>query len=147
MPAKYSVYNDGKLVIERWSGRVSHEELIRHVMRRVHDQSIAPGATVLADGRSARFESPEEKAQSIADTHAVADDRMRKARVAMIVNKDVLVRANMLAVAASRYGLNIMVFEHFDVGCLWLDLKPSDVARMLDELDVTGAESDSQAVS
>jgi hypothetical protein len=135
VPAKYKVFRDGTLVIERWSGRVTHEEMIRHLMRRMHDSSIEPGASVLADGRSATFETPEELATTAANVHEVPGDRMRDSRVAMIVDSNVLVRANLFAREAARHGLSIMVFEHFDVGCLWLDVKPSDASRMLDLLE------------
>ncbi len=55
MSVKYAVLNDGKLVIERWVGEISHAELIEHEKQQLNDSSIAQRAVVLADARQAVF--------------------------------------------------------------------------------------------
>ncbi len=55
MSVKYAVLNDGKLVIERWVGEISHAELIEHEKQQLNDTSIAQRAVVLADARQAVF--------------------------------------------------------------------------------------------
>jgi len=55
MSVKYAVLDDGKLVIERWVGEISHAELIEHEKQQLNDTSIAQRAVVLADARQAEF--------------------------------------------------------------------------------------------
>ena len=55
MSVKYAVLNDGKLVIERWVGEISHAELIEHEKQQLNDTSIAQRAVVLADARQPVF--------------------------------------------------------------------------------------------
>ena len=37
MPARYVVVNDGKLVIERWVGRVRHAEFVEHERQKLQE--------------------------------------------------------------------------------------------------------------
>ena len=49
MPVEYVVLNQGALVLELWTGIISHDELLTHEERHLNDSSIARGASVLAD--------------------------------------------------------------------------------------------------
>jgi hypothetical protein len=52
------VLGDGELVLERWTGTVTHEELIAHERAQIRDPAIKPGAVMLVDATLARFETP-----------------------------------------------------------------------------------------
>ena len=49
MPGRYLVVNDGRLVIVRWVGTISHAEALSQQEQRLEDASIAEGAKGLAN--------------------------------------------------------------------------------------------------
>lgn len=51
MPVEYVVLNQGTLVLELWTGTISHHELLAHERRHLRDSSVVCGASVLADAR------------------------------------------------------------------------------------------------
>lgn len=69
MPVNYVVLNRGGLVLESWTGPISHQELIAHETQHLSDPSVNPGASVLADATQATFETAPELVHELSDLY------------------------------------------------------------------------------
>ena len=69
MPVEYVVLNQGALVLEFWTGTISHDEVLAHERRHLSDSSIAPGASVLVDAIRASFETTLEAVHEVTDLY------------------------------------------------------------------------------
>ena len=49
MPNNYAVLNSGSVVVEFWTGPVTHDELLAHERRHLSDPLIKAGASVLVE--------------------------------------------------------------------------------------------------
>jgi hypothetical protein len=112
---------DGQLVLERWTGTVTHEELIAHERAQIRDPAIKPGAVMLVDATLARFETPLEAVHELSDLYA-GDIERRIAKCAMLVNDDTYQQAQLFAAQAAKLGISIIVFNLIDTAYLWLGI-------------------------
>jgi len=77
MPNNYAVLNEGSVVVEFWTGPVTHEELLAHERRHLSDPLIQAGASVLVDAERAQFGTTVEEIKEIADLYGNAIGRLR----------------------------------------------------------------------
>ncbi|THJ25134.1 MAG: hypothetical protein CAF45_002075 [Nitrospira sp. CG24E] len=132
MPVKYVVLNRGALVLELWTGTISHDEVLAHERRHLSDPSIAPGASVLVDATSASFETESEMVHEVTDLYRRSAGRLRVGKVALFVNESVYDRARLYVSQSSDFGVRAILFNSLDVAGTWLGI---DVARAREELE------------
>lgn len=135
MPNAYVVVADGKLVLERWTGTVTHEELIAHERAQIQDPAIKPGAVMLVDATLAHFETPLEAVHELSDLHRAAAER-RVTKCAMLVNNDTYEQAQLFAAQAGKLGVSIIVFSLIGTACLWLGIDRDQTLTQLRSIKI-----------
>ena len=132
MPNSYVVLDDGALVVERWTGTVTHDELIAHESKQIKDKSIKAGAAVLAYAADASFETGQERVHEVSDLYDRGDLSMEKC--ALVVNDDAYDRAQLFAAQGAGFGVSIVVFNDLDDACRWLAVDSAKIKAQLEEL-------------
>jgi len=137
MPAKYVVIHGGKLVIERWSGAITHAEIISHEKSKLQDESIATRAKVLADARSAEFcDIPVDRVHEISDIYGDPDNRTSIATYAVVVGSQGLGETELWIVQSRQHGVNAIVFTNLEIACIWLGIDPAQTQKLIDGIDL-----------
>jgi len=132
MAVRYIVLDGGSVVIEKWVGKVSHAELINHEKEQLNDQSIAPGAIAIADGRQAVFQTPLDLVHELTDVHADPNNKTSISRYALIVGSDTWEQAKVFEAEAKKHGLTIISFHALETACTWLGL---DAKKILEGIE------------
>ena len=132
MAVRYIVLDGGRVVIEKWVGKVSHAELINHEKEQLNDQSIAPGAIAIADGRQAVFQTTLDRVHELTDVHADPNNKTSISRYALLVGSDTLERVKAFEAEAKKHGVTIITFNVLDTACTWLGL---DAKKILEDIE------------
>lgn len=132
MPVTYVVLNQGSLVLELWTGVVSHDEVLTHERQHLSDASIARGASVLVDATGASFETTTEAVHEVTDLYRRAIEKLRVGKAALLVNESTHDRARAYEKQATDLGMRVILFNSLDVACAWLGV---DVARAGDAFE------------
>ncbi len=132
MPNSYVVLDNGALVVEHWTGTVTHDELISHERDQINDRTIKPGAAVLAYAADATFETGQEEVHELSGLYGRNDISMEKC--AVVVNDDAYDRAQLFAAQGAGYGMSIVVFNDIDSACEWLAVDPAEIKSQLKAL-------------
>jgi hypothetical protein len=132
MPVEYVVLNQGTLVLEWWTGTISHEEVLSHERRHLSDSSIARGASVLANAMSASFETTQEQVHEVVDLYRRFAETLRMGKVAVLVDELAYGRAQLYAKQTADLGLRVILLSSLDVACKWVG---ADVLMVYKELD------------
>lgn len=122
MPNRYAVYDQGATVIEVWTSRVPHHELIFHERSQLQDSSIHPGAVVLVDARRASFETDVNHVHELADEYRRTGEKVQFAKIALLVSNETWDRAQLYARQATSYGVATIAFSSITTACTWLGL-------------------------
>jgi len=125
MPSCYEVYDQGRTVLELWTGTIAHEEIVTQTRDQLQDGRIAPGASLLVDATRARFETPTELVHEVSAEFARPDRKTSILKHALLVNHDAWDRAQLLAREEEGYGVTTIVFTSLDIACHWLGLDPA----------------------
>lgn len=137
MPARYVVVNDGKLVIERWVGRIAHAEFVTHERQKLRDTSIAREAKSLIDARAAEFvETTPELVHEVTDLYGDSGNVTRIATYAAVFGGRDFEMAKSWETQARRHGVNAIVFNNLEVAFIWLGVDPAETQRLLDRLGI-----------
>jgi len=131
MPNSYVVLNDGHVVVEFWTGQVTHAELLAHEHRHLSDPSIKAGAAVLVDAERAQFGTTTDEIKDVVALYGQVVGRLKVGRMALLVNKETYQRALVFLKEVEGYGVKVIVFSTLDVACTWLGL---DVEFVRNEL-------------
>lgn len=134
MPVRYAVLNGGDLVLESWTGPISHQDLIKHEQQHLSDPDVNAGASVLADATQALFETTPELVHELSDLYQRTGNRLRVSKCALLVSSDAYERARRYAKEAQGHGVSIIIFGSIDVGCTWLGIDPTIVQEELKKL-------------
>ena len=126
MPVTYVVLNRGSLVLELWTGRVSHAEVLTHVRQHLSDASIAPGASVLVDATGASFETTTEAVHEVTDLYRRSIEKLRVGKAALLVNESTYDRARVYEKQSIDLGMRVILFNSLDVASAWVGV---DVMR------------------
>lgn len=145
MPGQYVVLDNGRLVLEKWTGDVSHADILQLDRRVLRDKRIMARASVLVDATTARFETPPEKIREIAAVQTESGKRSPLSRVALLVNYDAFGFSQLLAKEMERYGITVIVFHTLDIACTWLGLDAGHVRAQLDAITSYRAKGDRSA--
>jgi hypothetical protein len=122
MPVKYVVLNQGTMVVELWTGTISHDEVLAHERRHLSDSSIALGASVLVDATSASFETTPEAVHEVTDLYRRSGEKLRVGISAVLVNTSAYDRARLYERQATDFGVRVILFNSLDVACVWLGI-------------------------
>jgi len=131
VPIEYVVLNQGAVVLELWSGIVSHDELLAHGQQHLSDSSIARGASVLADATRTSFETTQEEIHELTDLYWRHRDKLRVGKCAILVNAAAYDRARLYERQAIGLGVRAILFNTVGIACTWLGV---DLPRVLEEL-------------
>jgi len=134
MPVEYVVLNQGALVLELWTGTISHDELLAHERRHLSDSSIARGASVLVDAASASFETTPEEVHELTDLYRRSGEKLRVGKSAILVNESAYDRARLYEKQATDLGVRVILFNSLDVACTWLGIDVTTVHKELEKL-------------
>lgn len=136
MPNAYVVLKQGRMVIEKWAGTISHEELISHEADQFHDASIKSGFACLTDARDASFQSPPEKIHEIFEPQTNSEHSAKLSKVALLVSDNSYEKARVYEKLARKYNINVIVFSNFDVACRWVGINPAEANEHLKNIKV-----------
>ncbi len=134
MPVKYVVLNQGTMVVELWTGTISHEEVLAHERRHLSDSSIARGASVLVDATSASFETTPEAVHEVTDLYRRSGEKLRVGNSAVLVNASAYDRARLYERQATDLGVRVILFNSLDVACVWLGIDVTAASTELKKL-------------
>lgn len=135
MPVDYLVLNNGKLVVERWVGEISHAQLLQHEKKQLNDATIAKGAVVLVDANQARFsETALDMVRELSDLYGEAGNRTGFSKIALLVNPDDWLKAKVFQAQAKAHGVVVITFISLHVACLWLRIDAQRAAHSLKQL-------------
>ena len=134
MPNTYRVHDDGSIVLERWTGTITHAELIEHEKAQSADPAIREGAVVLADCTGASFESTSENIHELTDVLAPDGHMALFRKIALLVGDDTLELAELFSRQLDERGVAVVVFVSLDVTCAWLGTDPDTTRARLQEL-------------
>ena len=132
MPCKYVIKMDGKVVVERWEGTVTLDELMAHKQQQVFDPSIKEGASVLSDCTGATFQISPDAIGKLSAIDNDPDARKKIARYAFLVNRDTYDRAQQFSNQVNRDGKSVIIFNSLNVACTWLGIDPLEVREALE---------------
>ena len=131
MPVEYVVLNQGMLVLEWWTGRISHDEVLAHERRHLSDPSVMAAASVLVDAVNASFETTPEMVHEVTDLYRQPLEKLKVRKVALLVNESVHDRARLYERQSMDLGVRAILFNSMDIACTWLGI---DVAIVRKEL-------------
>ena len=134
MPVTYVVLNQGSLVLELWTGRVSHDEALTHVRQHLSDASIAPGASVLVDATGASFETTTEAVHEVTDLYRRSIEKLRVGKAALLVNKSTYDRARVYEKQSIDIGMRVILFNSLDVAAAWLGIDVTRAGEAFEQL-------------
>ncbi|NOS76863.1 MAG: hypothetical protein HOP35_02855 [Nitrospira sp.] len=146
MPNNYAVLNEGSVVVEFWTGPVTHEELLAHERRHLSDPLIKAGASVLIDAERAQFGTTVEEIKDIADLYGQVIGKLKVGRMALLVNKETYERALVFLKEVEWYGVKVIVFNSLDIACTWLGLDVNVARNQLQTLQAQSGQTDSAFV-
>ena len=111
MPCKYTVLNDGRLVVEKWIGAISHAEVMAHGVEQLGLEEIKAGAVKLSDTREAWFpESMLQQLQELANLH----QPMKFAKIALLIKNETWPQARALETEVDTYGTSVYTLNMLD---------------------------------
>jgi len=134
MPVEYVVLNQGTLVVELWTGTISHDEVLAHERRHLSDSSIARGASVLVDATSASFETKPEAVHEVTDLYRRSGKKLRVGNSAVLVNASAYDRARLYERQATDLGVRVILFNSLYVACVWLGIDVTTASTELKKL-------------
>jgi hypothetical protein len=129
MPCEVIVLNDGKLVLERWTGLVTFEDVAAHNQYLLQDPSIAQGAAALIDCRTALIALPVERVGELAIPHGDPAGQFKISRFAFVMAADSDAHAQAFTREVQKHGITAIVFTSLSVACQWLGVDPADVPQ------------------
>lgn len=139
MPVEYVVLNQGALVLELWTGTVSHDELLAHEQQHLSDTSIVRGASVLADATHASFETTPEKIHELTDLYRRHDGKLRVGKCAVLVNQTAYECARLYEQQAINLGVAVILFNTLGIACTWLGVDKQMVSEELKMLQANSS--------
>jgi hypothetical protein len=122
----------GKVVIERWTGTVSSQELMPHKQQQANDPSIYAGAAVLSDCTGAVFAIAPHEIGELAAMDKDSGSASRVRRYAFLVNNDTYRLARQFSDQVNQHGKSVIIFNSMDVAASWLGLDSPQLRGLMD---------------
>jgi hypothetical protein len=137
MPVTYAVVNRGRLVIEKWAGIITLDELISHEKEQLEDNCIVSGASVLSDCRNAVLEIPFNRISELSNHHNRSNNKFYFSKCAVIVKSNATFTVSRIfAEQIKAFGINAIVFSSLDVACIWLGLSISETKKIIEKMNL-----------
>lgn len=135
MPVTYDVIEDGTVVLEYWSGKVTRDDLVAHENQHLADPRIKIDASVLVDARAAHFEvTPEKVRDTVNGLYANYRRPLNIKKCALLVNDLTYSLARAYEKNAGPYGIRVIAFSSLDIACTWLGLDTKLVGSHLEKI-------------
>jgi hypothetical protein len=132
---RYIVSDGGRVVIEKWVGKISHAELMNHEKEQLNDQSIADEAIVIVDARQAVFpEATLDGAREFANLLNAPDKKAKFSHFALLVSGETWDQAKVLESETEKLGKEIIAFNDLNIACTWLGLDTKKVLKDLESI-------------
>jgi len=132
MSVKYIVLDNGNFVIERWTGEISHAELLEHERQQLKDRSIKPRSKGLVDAREASFpDTTVDDVHEITDLYVQLENMRGSLKIALLVSDKTWPQAKAFESGGEKHGLTIITFNDLSTACSWLGI---DLRFVLDHL-------------
>ena len=138
MPCTYSIENDGKIVLERWSGSVSPAEILAQKSLLAEEPRISAGAAVLSDCREAEFAVSADAVLDFAKAEESMARETRIKRYGFLVRNDVYQQAQFFSEKVKQFGVTAIVFNSLDIACTWVGMEVAEVEEIMRRLDGGG---------
>jgi hypothetical protein len=122
MPCRYTIERGGDLILERWYGVVSPDEILGQKQVLLQDDGVAEGATVLSDCRDAEFVISQEAVDLFAKAEGDVIGETRIKRYGFLVNDDVYQQAQFFSQKVKQFGVTAIVFNSLEVAGTWVGL-------------------------
>jgi hypothetical protein len=124
VPNNYVVLDEGDLVLERWSGDVSIDEMVSHENDQLQDERINRGASVLADCTQASLVLSPDQIEVLTAPHANPLKKTSISRYALLLSDESFDTASLVARQVKKYGMTVIAFNSLDIACCWLGIDP-----------------------
>jgi len=134
MPCNYVIAMDGRIVVERWTGRVVRDELMAHKKQLFDDPSIKAGASVLSDCTRAVIAISPDEIGEISVMDQGSNNNVKISRYAFLVNSEAYDRARQFSDQVNKYRKSVIIFNSLDVASLWLGLDLPAVRKLMDSI-------------
>jgi hypothetical protein len=136
MPVHYLISDDGRFVVERWSGQIAHLEALEHERTLLGDPRLQSGARALSDTRLALFpETNEGNMQELVALHGAAGKHGSISRSAICtVLVDTYDQAKIYRRACAAVGVEVELFTEIEPACAWLEVEPGRALQLLESL-------------
>lgn len=137
MPHSYKIFENGNLVIEKWRGVITGEELIGHNRDQMMDERINRGAVKLADTRGAKFPLKPADIYEIIKIYRRKENRTFIPKFAMLLETHFAL-ASLFEKLTRTVGMTVVMFSplSFDACCQWLGYPREEIQKYLDEIEV-----------
>ncbi|MDX1740979.1 MAG: hypothetical protein R3178_06780 [Rhodothermales bacterium] len=135
MPCKYTIERNGELVLERWHGVVSPDEILGQKDVLLREDGISEGATVLSDCRDAEFVISQEAVELFAKAEGNVAGETRIKRYGFLVRDDVYNQAQFFSEKVKQFGVTSIVFNSFEVASKWVGLSAEELDGLMSRLD------------
>lgn len=131
------VLNNGKLIIERWMGKISHAEVIDHERQQLNDTSIKRGAKVLADLREASIYETTlgDRLDELMELYSNPKNKTGIAKCALVVNDETWSQAKALEAGIEKHNVTFIAFTTLDIACTWLGIDYGTAMNHLNRLE------------
>lgn len=134
MACKYVIAMNGQVVVERWTGTVTRDELVTHKKQQACDPSINTGASVLSDCTRAVFSLSPDEVSELAEMERNPDSNSKIHRYAFLVSKDAYDKARQFSYQVGDYPKRVIIFNSLDTASLWLGLDSLAVRELMDSI-------------
>ena len=134
MPVTYVVLNQGSLVLELWTGMVSHEEVLTHERQHLSDASIAHGASVLVYATGASIKTTTGSVHEVTDLYRRSIEKLRVGKAALLVNELTYDLARVYEKQSIDLGLRVILFNSLDVACTWVGVDDTRAREAFEQL-------------
>lgn len=135
MAITYDVIEQGTVVLQYWTGKVTRDDVVAHEHQHLRDLRITPGASVLVDARTAYWGTMADNMRAIVDSlYATYPHPLNIQKCALLVNPQTYPLARACEKNADKYGMSIMVFTFLNGACAWLALDPAMIKPHLERI-------------
>ena len=135
MAATYDVIENGRVVLQYWSGKVTRDNVVTHEHQHLTDPRITPGASVLVDAREAEFGIAANEVRDIMDSLYGSFPRpLRIKKCALLVNSQTYPLAQAYEKEGITYGISAIAFSNLAIACTWLGLDAKIVESHLERI-------------
>ena len=139
MATSYDVIQDGRVVLQYWSGSMTADDIAAQQHACLSEPRIKPGTSVLIDATETLFGlTPERMRDIMAVLSNTTFHPQNIKNFALLVNSLTYRLARTQEATAHLYGTPVCAFTILDEACMWLELDAKMVTAQLDRIKRAG---------